>query len=230
MPDVHHRRIGLDAPDTDLGSESQVADGSHQPGGQSETTVGAHLRIAEPIDRIQSDQSLVQRGRTDGVLQQKLEAIRLQGADRGWAGTVPGQQGQIGPVVHSIVDPRRIRAPRYRVGVLGQPSRIDRPVDLDRAREVGHGVPLQSHARDATLLSLDEGSPGSAEWTEDSVGSADAETLQIVPNQMRRVGEDEAVPIVDRTVVGTHPVGIDRLRDRDSTHSGRGGHGPPRRR
>ena len=67
---------------------------------------------------------------------------------------------------------------------------------------------IATREKDAPLLAFDEGRSGSTERVEDRVGSADAEALQVVPDQMRREGEDEAVPIVDGTVVGTHPVGV----------------------
>src|SRR5574341_1069732 len=73
---------------------------------------------------------------------------------------------------------------------------MDAPVGLDPTCKVGHRVGLNTHTRNAEFLALDQGRARSAEWVQDAMAGRDTEPFDVVPHQMRRVGQHESIPVM----------------------------------
>src|SRR5205814_339295 len=79
---------------------------------------------------------------------------------------------------------------------------------LRRAGQPGHGVGFDAHARDTELLAFDERRTGATKGVEDNVIGSDPEAIKVLPDEVRWVGEHEAVPVVHGAIFGAEPVGL----------------------
>src|SRR5688500_2331426 len=83
-----------------------------------------------------------------------------------------------------------------------QAGRVRVPVHFYLTGEVGHRVGLDPHAGHAELLAFDHHGAGATEGVQHALPGAYPEPPRIVADEMRREREDEAVPVVDGTVLG----------------------------
>ena len=67
---------------------------------------------------------------------------------------------------------------------------------------------FDAYAPQTEFLTFHDGRAGAAKWVEHVRPSFDAETLDVLSHEVRRVREDEAIPVVRRTVGGFKTVGI----------------------
>src|SRR5262245_30425422 len=75
------------------------------------------------------------------------------------------------------------------------------PIGLHLTGKERHRIRFNSNARDSLFLAFNEGRSSSAEWIENALIRLDFESLQVLTHQVRRKGEDEAIPLVSRSVL-----------------------------
>lgn len=77
----------------------------------------------------------------------------------------------------------------------------DAPVNLHAACKAGHGIRFDAHASEAQFFTLDERCSGAAEGVQHAISPFDTEPIDIGPDEVRREGKHEPVPIVYRAVL-----------------------------
>ena len=214
-PGGYYGSILLDLADPHFGTEFQVADGLYQCAGQREAPATPLPAIAVRRDRVEQHQRLVQRQRTDRILQQQLALRRRKGAQFSARRLMRGKQRQPAPIGTAVPGQVPARFGAYAGGVVRQGGRIGRPVELHRTGKLRHRIGFDADTGDGSFLAFDQRGAGSRERVQDRLAGTNPEPVQIFLNQMRRKRQHEPIPLVHGAVFGPHCI-----------QSAGGGHGP----
>lgn len=149
-----------------------------------------------------------ERARADRVGDQQLLLLWSQGAE---GGCCPRSALEEGRVVVLLVRQLGLCPLRDDFGMADEGLGINVPGDLGLRGEVHDGVGFDADARNPQLLAFDGRRAGATKRVEHQALSREREALDVVPDEMGWIGQDEPVPVVNRQVLEMRLVAVTQL-------------------